>query len=108
MGKTFEIDGISSMVLIYRGSSIAPNKRFKVTMTENELNNFKPYIEIIDMKEVGGVSKTINDEIAEGSQKSAPIVEEKEEIIEQKVENKDEEIRENDKQRNRANSKSKK
>lgn len=100
MGKIFEVDGIANITLVYRGSILKPNTRFKVNMNEKEFNCFKDYIDIIDCSELGATEdkKVEIEEVAIDVQKSEPQVEE----------NKDEEVKKDDKPRVRVNSKNKK
>lgn len=59
MDKTFDVCGIPTAMLIYRGISLRPRTEFNVKMTENELNGFKPFMEIISCTPIHQESETI-------------------------------------------------
>lgn len=89
MGKIFVVEGIPNMCLMYRGLTLKPNQRFKINMTEKELNDYREFILIISCRE-------LKEEVENKPQISAPI-------IELKQENKEKEIMANENKRTRSN-----
>lgn len=55
MDKTFDVEGIAKIMVIYRGGLLEAKKPFKVVMTEKELNDFRDCINITKCQEVGKV-----------------------------------------------------
>lgn len=79
MEKTFDVEGIAKTMLIYRGGLLQVGKPFKVVMTENELNRFRPFIDDLRATEIVDKLEVIEEEpivevVAETSE-SEPIVE---------------------------------
>lgn len=67
MEKTFDVEGIAKIMVMYRGMFLQPKSRFNVKMTEKELNDYRDFMDIIKCEEIGSV-------VQEAS-KSDPIVE---------------------------------
>lgn len=85
MDKTFDVEGIAKIMIIYRGGLLEAKKQFKVVMTEKELNDFRDYIDIIKCEEIGVAMQ----ETSKSKPIVEPIIEEKEQE-EPKGENEDE------------------
>ena len=66
MDKTFDVEGIAKIMVIYRGGLLEAKKPFKVVMTEKELNDFRDCINITKCQEVG--------KVVQETSKSDPIV----------------------------------
>lgn len=89
MERIFEVEGVPSICLMYRGLMLRPNQRFKVNMRESELNDYREFISIINCQE-------LKEEVKTQPQVSKPI-------IEPKQENKEKEIVANDNKHTRSN-----
>ena len=79
MEKTFNVEGIAKAMIIYRGGLLKCGNPFKVVMTENEMNRFRPFINDFRAEEI-----TNEKEIVADTLKSEPIIEtieQKEEVI---------------------------
>lgn len=82
MEKTFDVEGIAKAMLIYRGGLLRCGQEFKVVMTENEMNRFRPFIDDFRAKEIRNEEEVVVEESVADTSKSETIVE----TIEQKEE----------------------
>lgn len=74
MEKTFDVEGVAKVSIIYRGGLLACNKPFKVVMTEREINSFRPFVEGLRYTEIQDEKEVVAEVVPE-TPKSEPIVE---------------------------------